>query len=377
MEINQENQPKIICGKVDKGVLFSVIFLTVIGALMILSASSIRALQNYGDLYYFFRRQLIFIVTGLIFMFIFSHINYRNYLYHSRKLILLSLGMLVVVLIPAFGISIHGSRRWLNFGFFNFQPSEFTKLAVVIYISSFIYRKKTQIKSFSQGILPPMIVVSAMFFLISQQPDMGTAVTLFIVAILLLIIGGVKISHLFIIGMPGSTLLIYYITSASYRMNRILTFLDPWRDPRGAGYHIIQSLLALGSGGITGVGPGGSRQKFLYLPEPGTDFIFAIIGEELGLIGAAGVVLLFAYLTYSGIKISINAPDIFGSMLAAGLTLMIIIQVFINIGAVTALLPVTGITLPFISYGGSSLLIMMISTGILLNISRYEIAEGE
>lgn len=377
MDRAAKNQEQLKTGSAHKGILLAVIMLTSVGILMILSASSIRALQDYGDLFYFFRRQLIFIVSGFFLMFIFSHIDYRRYLRHSRKLVLFSLILLLLVLFPVFGETVHGSRRWLNLGFFNFQPSEFTKLAVVIYLSSYICRKERRLQSFKQGILPPMIVVSTMFVLISLQPDMGTAITLFLVAILLLILGGIKLTHLFVIGLPGSIFLAYYITRADYRINRILTFIDPWRDPRGAGYHIIQSLLALGSGGITGVGPGGSRQKFLYLPEPGTDFIFAIIGEELGFLGASFVIILFAYLAYAGIKISLNAPDLFGSILASGITIMIIVQVFVNIGAVTSLLPVTGITLPFISYGGSSLLIMMTAVGILLNISRYDSAEGD
>ena len=377
MKRKDETQKKLKAGSINKGLFIVVVILSSIGVLMILSASSIRALQDYGDIYYFFRRQLIFIVAGFFLMFVFSQIYYRNYLYHSRKLVLLSLFLLLLVLFPAFGVTIQGSRRWINLGIFNFQPSEFTKLAIVIYLSSFVCRKEKRIQSFSQGIIPPMIVVTTMFILISLQPDMGTAITLFMVAILILIVGGIKIKHLFLIGLPGSVFLVYYITTADYRINRILTFIDPWKDPRGAGYHIIQSLLALGSGGITGVGPGGSRQKFLYLPEPGTDFIFAIIGEELGFLGTAFVIVLFGYLTYTGIKISLNAPDLFGSMLASGITIMIIVQVFVNIGAVTSLLPVTGITLPFISYGGSSLLIMMTAVGILLNISRYEQVEGD
>ncbi len=377
MKRKDETQKKLKAGSINKGLFIVVVILSSIGVLMILSASSIRALQDYGDIYYFFRRQLIFIVAGFFLMFVFSQIYYRNYLYHSRKLVLLSLFLLLLVLFPAFGVTIQGSRRWINLGIFNFQPSEFTKLAIVIYLSSFVCRKEKRIQSFSQGIIPTMFVVTTMFILISLQPDMGTAITLFMVAILILIVGGIKIKHLFLIGLPGSVFLVYYITTADYRINRILTFIDPWKDPRGAGYHIIQSLLALGSGGITGVGPGGSRQKFLYLPEPGTDFIFAIIGEELGFLGTAFVIVLFGYLTYTGIKISLNAPDLFGSMLASGITIMIIVQVFVNIGAVTSLLPVTGITLPFISYGGSSLLIMMTAVGILLNISRYEQVEGD
>ena len=356
---------------VDRGLLVTVLILVSIGLLMILSASSIRAIQDYNDAYFFFRRQLSFAGIGLLCMLFFSRIDYHNYLKHSRKIVLIALFLLIIVLIPGVGQTAGGSRRWLDLGFFNFQTSEFAKLAVAIYVSSFISRKDDRIKTLVRGVIPPMIVVSSMFLLIALQPDFGTAFTIFAAAILMLIVGGIRIFHLGVVGTPVVIFMFYYITSATYRMNRVLTFFDPWRDPRGSGYHIIQSLMALGTGGLLGVGPGNSRQKFLYLPEPGTDFIFAIIGEEMGLLGAAAVIILFGYLAYRGIRISLDAPDVFGSLLASGLIIIIIIQTFINIAAVTNIMPVTGITLPFISYGGSSLLMMMTAAGILLNISRH------
>ncbi len=367
----EKNQDEEVNNKpVDKILVGSVIVLVSVGLLMILSASSIRAIHEHNDAYYYFRRQTIFALAGTAIMFIFSRVDYRIYLKYSRRLVLTALGLLILVLIPGVGRTAHGARRWLDLGLFDFQPSELAKLVSIIYISSFIYRKNNRIKSFFMGILPPMIVVTAIFLLVAYQPDLGTGITIFAAAITLLIIGGMRFRHLLLIALPGNAFLIFYITRASYRLERIMTFIDPWRDPQGAGYHIIQSLMALGAGGITGVGPGGSRQKFLYLPEPGTDFIYAILGEELGFIGAAIVLILFLIIGWRGALISRRAPDLFGSMLAAGITVMICLQAIINIGAVTSLLPVTGITLPFISYGGSSLLIMLVSVGILLNVSR-------
>ncbi len=360
---------------IDKILVLTVLMLLSFGLIMILSASSIKSMQEYGDIYFFFRRQLKFAGAGLAVMFFLSRLDYHFYLRHSRKIVFFSLFLLLAVYFPGLGVAAGGSRRWIDLGFINFQPSELTKLAAVIYLSSFIYRKKNFIKSFWKGVFPPMIIISAMFFLVTNQPDLGTAVAIFATSLLLLIIGGMKFSHLLVIGLPGSLILIYYLTAASYRVERLTSFFDPWSEPRGAGYHVIQSLMAIGSGGLTGLGPGNSLQKFLYLPEPATDFIFAIIGEEMGFIGAFILILLFILLTYRGIVIALEAPDLFGSMLAVGITVMISLQIFINIGAATALMPVTGITLPFISYGGSSLLIMMSSIGILLNISRFESPE--
>jgi len=359
----QQNNPDFI-------LLTACLILLGFGLMMIMSASSIRAYSVYGDPLFFFRRQLIYAGIGLVSLLLFSRIDYHLFFRHSKKILVLAIVLLVLVLLPDVGRKVGGSRRWLTFYFFNFQPSEFAKLAVVIYLAGFIKRKGEKITSFKEGLMPALLVVLGFFFLIVSQPDLGTALNIFGVAIFLLILGGVLLRHLFLLTLPGAAFLFYYINSAHYRLLRVQTFFDPWTDPRGTGYHIIQSLFAFGSGGLTGVGPGNSRQKFLYLPEPGTDFIFAIIGEEFGLIGALLVLFLFAVIAYRGTVITLTAPDIFGSLLAAGVTAMIIIQALINIGAVTSLIPVTGITLPFISYGGSSLIISLTSIGILLNISR-------
>ncbi len=346
------------------------LILILIGLIMIMSASGVRAYNLYGNAHYFFTRQLTFALVGLLIMIIASMIDYNIYFRNSKIIIALGFLLLILVLLPGIGKTTGGATRWIYLGFFNFQPSEAIKIAIIIYISSYISRKSGKIQDFKKGILPVFIVISLSAFLIMQQPDMGTAVNIIGFSFIILLVGGMRIKHLFGLSIPGLLIMGYYISSAPYRLSRVQTFLNPWKDPRGTGYHIIQSLLALGSGGLTGVGPGNSRQKFLYLPEPGTDFIFAILGEEFGLIGGGLVIILFGLFAYRGVLIALNAKDLFGSLLAVGITSMIIIQVLINIGAVTSLLPVTGITLPFISYGGSSLLISLYSVGILLNISR-------
>ncbi len=355
---------------IDFPLFIITLILILVGLIMIMSASGVRAYNIYGNAHYFFSRQLVFALVGLVIMFVASKIDYN--IYHRNSKLILSLGfiLLIAVLIPGIGRTAGGATRWISFGIFDFQPSEAIKIALIIYIASFISRKSAKIEDFKKGILPVVIIIVCAAILIMQQPDMGTAVNITGFSFIILLVGGMRFKHLFGLSIPGILLMWYYISSAPYRLNRIQTFLNPWKDPRGTGYHIIQSLLALGSGGLTGVGPGNSRQKFLYLPEPGTDFIFAILGEEFGLIGAGFVIILFGLFAYRGVLISLNSKDLFGSLLAVGITSMIIIQVLINISAVTSLLPVTGITLPFISYGGSSLLISLYAVGILLNISR-------
>lgn len=353
----------------DLVIIVSIVTLLMIGLVMILSASSVRSYTMFGDSFYFFKRQLISASIGLIFMVITMCIDYHIYQRYSRLILLLTLVLLGAVLIPGIGQVKGGSRRWLGFGFAGFQPSTAAKLGVVVYLSQYFSKKKDRITSFWQGVLPALIVLIIVFVLILLEPDLGTAVTIGATFFVLLFVAGVKFSHLTFLGISGFGAVLYFIFSSEYRRERFTAFIDPWQDPLDSGYHIIQSLLALGTGGVFGVGLGNSKQKFLYLPEPGTDFIFSVLGEELGFIGVLFVIILYLLFCWRGIRTAYRAPDMFGTMLATGLTSMIIIQVFINIGVVTASIPVTGITLPFISYGGSSLVIMLTGVGILLNIS--------
>ncbi|MGM0602486.1 MAG: putative lipid II flippase FtsW [Bacillota bacterium] len=355
----------------DLMLIFIVMTLIVIGLIMILSASSIKAQDYYGDNFYFFKNQIKYLIIGLLFMFLAFKIDYNIIKRAAPLIILFALLLLAVVLIPSIGKTVGGSRRWLSLGPISGQPSEFAKLAVIIYLAAYFDSENNDIKNFLKGLLPPLVIIGIIFFLILLEPDLGTAVMIAAISLVIIFAAGIKYRHLFVLGVIAGPMLFYFVYSKPYRWERMLAFIDPWKDPLDTGYHIIQSLLALGSGGIFGVGPGGSHQKFLYLPEPGTDFIFAVLGEEFGLIGTFIVLVLFFLFAWRGLKIAVNAQDVFSSLLAVGITSFIVLQAVLNIGVATAALPVTGITLPFISYGGSSLVIILISIGLLLNVSRY------
>ncbi len=357
---------------IDYMLLFAVLTLLVIGIIMIFSASSIRGEDLFNDSYYFLKKQLIFAVIGLIAMLAAIKVDYYFFKRHAKLILLFSIVLLVLVLIPGIGRKVGGSRRWLGIGSLGGQPSAVAKLALVIYIAQFYTRKNNLIKNFKKGILPILIVSGIIFLLVLLEPDLGTATLLLALVFIILFANGAKIWHLLgltTVSIPG---IFFIIFQEPYRKERFLAFLDPWADPLDTGYHIIQSLLALGSGGLFGVGLGNSHQKFLYLPEPGTDFIFAIIGEELGFLATLLVVLLYLVIAWKGLKISYNTNDRFGSILAMGITVMIVVQAMLNIAVVTASVPITGITLPFISYGGSSLILFLFSVGILLNISKNQ-----
>jgi cell division protein FtsW len=354
-------------------IFFVVVTLLIIGLIMILSASSIRSYSLYDDSYYLFKHQLIWSFIGILAMIFFMNLDYYIYEKYAKFIIIFSIIALILVLIPGIGHLAGGSRRWIGFGSFKVQSSELAKLGIVIYLAKYLASKQERLKSFFKGIIPPLIILSIIFALILMEPDLGTSITIAGTFFIMLFASGVKFSHLFILSSAAVPLIFLFIFSEQYRKERFLAFLNPWKDPMDTGYHIIQSLLALGSGGIFGVGLGNSRQKFLYLPEPGTDFIFAVLGEELGLLGTILVLSLFFLFTWRGLKISLAVPDMFGSMLAIGLTSMVTLQALINIGVVSSSIPITGITLPFISYGGASLVIMLSGVGILLNISKHTI----
>lgn len=364
--MEDKNRPDVI-------IIFVIVTLLLIGLIMILSASSITSYNLFGDSFFFFKRQLISAVIGLGAMIFFMNIDYRIYKRFSKLILLLTIVILIAVLIPGIGQVAGGSRRWIGIGPLGVQPSELAKLGAVIYLSHYLSRKKDKLRSFMQGVAPPLIILVIIFGLIIMEPDLGTAATIAGTFFIMFFAAGMNLFHLSALGTIGFLSMLYFIFSAEYRRERLFAFINPWSDPLDSGYHIIQSLLALGSGGLFGVGLGNSRQKFLYLPEPGTDFIFSVLGEEFGFIGTLLVLTLYVLLGWRGLKVSLSVPDIFGSMLAIGITSMIILQAFINIGVVTSSIPVTGITLPFISYGGSSLVIMLSGVGVLLNISRHRV----
>lgn len=351
-------------------VLFVAVFtLAGVGLAMSYSASAVYATRVFGDSFYFLKRQMIWSILGLAALFIFQGIDYREYVKHTKVMLLVSAVLLIAVLIPGLGSSAKGSSRWLSIGPANIQPSEFVKLAVVIYLVK-IYSSETKENHVIQ-LLVPMIVLAFIFILVMLQPDFGTAMDLLVISVFILFVSGFPLLYillLFMVSIPMFYLLIYQV---SYRWDRVLAYVNPWNDRYGIGYHVIQSFTAFKKGGLLGVGLGFGTQKIARLPEPHTDFIFAVIAEETGLIGTVSLALLFCFVFWRGTLIALHAPDDFGRLLALGLSLLITVQAFINMGVVSGALPTTGIPLPFISYGGSSLLANMIAAGILLNISRY------
>ncbi len=342
-----------------------------IGLIMVYSASAIWATYKFDDTFFFAKRQLLFAGVGIVAMLVIMNIDYWNWRRWAKPLVIICFILLLIVLIPGVGTLRNGSRSWIGVGAFSIQPSEFMKLAMIVFLAKFLSEKQKYITSFKKGLAPSLGLVFLAFGLIMLQPDLGTGTVMVGTCIAMIFIAGARISHFVGLGMLGVAGFIGLIISAPYRMKRITSFLDPWQDPLGSGFQIIQSLYAIGPGGLFGLGLGQSRQKFFYLPEPQTDFIFAILSEELGFIGGSLVILLFSLLLWRGIRIALGAPDLFGAFLAVGIIIMIAIQVMINIGVVTGLMPVTGITLPFLSYGGSSLTLMLMAVGVLLNISRY------
>lgn len=359
--------------QVDKTLLTVVMILLVFGLVMISSAGVIYSETRFADEYYFFKHQLFFgVIPGLLSLYIFSRVDYHFWKKVSVPLFFVSLIFLILVFVPGIGTKIYGASRWIQLGPFSFQPSEMAKLSIIIYLAAWLESRGThRVKDFIEGFLPFLGIMALIGFLIIKQPDMGTLGVITLTSISIFFISGASLKHIFSLGALGAFFLWLLIKIEPYRFNRIATFLDRGFDPQGIGYQINQALLAIGSGGIFGVGLGHSRQKFNYLPEPVGDSIFAIIGEELGMIGAFTLVVLIVLLALRGIKIAKNAPDIFGRLLATGIIMWIVIQAFINISANVALIPLTGVPLPFISYGGTSLVFLMSAMGIMLNISKH------
>lgn len=357
--------------KLDRGLLYAFFALIVFGLIMIASAGISYSRTRFGDEYFFLKRQLIGVSIGLVVMYLTQKINYNFWKKISVPLFGLSIILLILVFIPGIGSRIYGASRWLQLGPISFQPAEMLKLAMILYLATWLESKKEKVADFSEGLIPFSIILMFVSFLLIKQPDVGTLGVVVLTSIAIFFISGSKISHMFLMGSIGIAALFTLIKVESYRMDRLMVFLHPELDPRGIGYQINQALLAIGSGGFWGVGLGESMQKFNYLPEPVGDSIFAIIGEELGMFGCLVLVGLFAIVVMRGIHIAKNAPDDFSRLTAIGIVSWIFFQFFINIGAITGLLPLTGIPLPFISYGGTSIIFLMASVGILFNISKH------
>lgn len=353
------------------------IFLTVLtllglGTIMVFSAGSPHAYTYLnGDTYYFLKKQLIYVGLGMCGMFVTMNIDYRKLGKISPILLLVSMGLLGLVCIPGIGISLNGARRWLGFGGFTIQPSEFAKISVILFFSYSVSKRQKELKSFKQGLLPYLLVLGVIAGLLLLEPHLSGTIIIGLVAFIILFVGGAKISHFVMLGLPVVAALVALVLTSEYRLKRLISFMDPWKDIQGTGWQIVQSLYAIGSGGVFGRGLGKSLQKFLYIPEPYNDFIFAVYAEELGFVGVLVVLALFTIFFWRGVKVATHARDLFGSLLAMGITCWIMVQMIINILVVTSSMPVTGMPLPFFSYGGTSLIFLLSGIGILLNISRY------
>ena len=348
--------------------LIIVTIMALYGIIMIYSASSVWAQYKFNDAFHFAKYQFIFFIISFLCMLIVKKIDYNLYKKHSNKILLLSLILLILVLIPGIGTLRNGSRSWFKIGPFGLQPSEIAKVSLIIFLSKYLEKNQNNLSNIKKSILPVLGIIFLFFGLIMLEPDFGTGMVIVLSLMLILFISGVKLKFFASLGILGILGIAGLIIIAPYRLKRIISFLNPWSDPLGSGYQIIQSLYAIGPASLLGLGFGKSIQKQFYLPEPQTDFIFAIICEEFGIVGAISVIALFISLFYIILKISLKQNNLFAKYLSFGLGIQIILQGTLNLCVVTSLIPVTGVTLPFFSYGGSSLLVSMISIGIILNI---------
>ena len=352
-------------------IMYLVTTLLVIGIIMIYSTSSARTTEGAGSMNIIFLKHVAWIIIAITGMLIMMKTDYHYLQRYSMVIFIVALAGLAVVLIPEIGAKINGSRRWIRVGVFGYQPSEFAKLAMIIFMSGYIVKNREKMATFAKGFVVPIILIGVVSLLILKEPDFGTAIFVTVVSFILLMAGGTRIIYV-IFTLIASIPHIYQILNKipTYQHNRLLAFLDPWKDPMGIGYQIIQSWIALGSGGIAGLGLGESRQKLFFLPMSDNDFIFSIIGEEFGFIGTTCIIIMFALFAWQGMRICKAAPDAFGFFLALGITASIALQAAINVAVVTGSIPTKGLPLPFISTGGSSILLSLLGVGILLNIAR-------
>ncbi|HWH77145.1 MAG TPA: putative lipid II flippase FtsW [Candidatus Binatus sp.] len=355
---------------IDKWMLVSVLALLALGMTMVLSTSYLYSQERYADGTYFFRKQLIAMGAGAILLIACSLLPSALYRRFAYPLLALTFIVLIVVLIPGIGANRGGARRWIMLPGFAFQPSELAKLAVVVYLAHSMAKKEQMIRTFSVGVLPHLIVAGAFAVVLLLEPDFGSVLILTMLLYFMLFIGGVRVHHLLATGLMALPLLIFIMMRAEYRLRRLMSFLDPWSDAAGSGFHVIQSLIAFGSGQMWGRGLGESRQKLFYLPEAHTDFVYSVIGEELGLLGALMVLFLFGVIVMRGFRLTAKIEEPFDQYLAFGLTVLLGLQALIHMGVVMGLMPTKGLVLPFISYGGSAMVINLMEAGILLGLSR-------
>jgi cell division protein FtsW len=359
----------------DMTILLLAVVLTCFGVVMVYSSSSIMAAKRFGDGLYFLKRQGMYAVLGFALMAAVMRIDYH----HLRRLVipffLCCAVLLVAVLIPGVGTHAGGAARWIRLPGFSIQPAELAKLGLILYMAHSLAKKREKIKSFKLGFIPYMVVLALLLFLMLLQPDLGGALTLGAVAMVMLLVAGTRLSYLMSVVILAVPFLYFAVMNVTYRRKRILAFLNPWEDPTNTGFQIIQSWIAFGTGGLIGNGLGEGKQKLFYLPEAHTDFIFSVVGEELGFAGVLVIAAMFLVLVMRGMRAALGAPDDFGRYLAFGVTLLLGLEAFVNMAVVMGMLPTKGLALPFLSYGGTSLLTTLLAVGILLNISSQ--ASGE
>lgn len=357
--------------KIDYALLIDILLLVIFGLLYVYSASNVSASYRYDDAFYFVKRQALFVVIGLIIMYFMTKIDIEKIKKYTKYIFFGCLILLILVLIPGIGLVRGGARSWIGIGIFSIQPAEFMKIGLILVLAKYLSEYHEELKSFKNFIIL-LILIGLVFGIILLQPDFGTGLVIVAGSFLLLFISGVPLKYFMLLIGLGMLGLVFLIISEPYRMQRILAFLDPWSDPLGSGFQGIQSLFAISPSGIFGLGFNKSMQKHFFLPEPQNDFIFAIITEELGLFGGITLILAYLFILIKAINISSKVSDPYKAFLALGLGISLFIQVFINISVVIGILPITGITLPIVSYGGSSLIITLMSLGLLLNISKYQ-----
>jgi len=361
--------------KSDQTLFVATLLLVCLSVVMVYSASAVVAMERYQQPYLFLTKQLMWATLGLAFMWLVMRVDYR--IYREPVFIWSCLGVVALCLVAVmFSAPVNNARRWFSVGGLGIQPSELAKLAAIFFIADMLERRMHRINELGYGLLPIGIVVGGLVGLILIEPDFGTAMTLAVIAAVMVFAAGLNYTYVFGTILLGAPLIAAVAMSADYRRRRLLSFLNPWEDPLGDGFQIIQSLIAVGTGGVSGKGLMNGVQKLFYLPEPHTDFIFSVISEELGLIGATLVVICFAVIAWRGLRVALRAPDSFGAFLALGLTTMVAVQAFMNMSVVLSLMPTKGIPLPLVSFGGSSLLINLMGMGILLNVSQHASTEA-
>jgi cell division protein FtsW len=354
----------------DRILILLAIILIAIGVGMIYSASAVMAQKRFGDSAYFLKRQMLWLAVGIVLLVVFARTDLKTMRKWTGPLLVIGVIGLILVLIPPIGVSVKGARRWLKLGTLTVQPAELIKVGVVLYLAHYLARKGERVEDLRTGFMPPMILVGAILAMIVVEPDLGTAAVIGLVTLGVLFVGGARLGHLALLALAALPVLYVLIFRVGYRRQRMMSFLDPWTDPEGTGFQVIQSFLALGGGGPFGMGLGQGRQKLFFLPEPHTDFVLSMVGEELGFFGTTAIMILLALFVVKGFMISMAAEEPFGRNLAFGVTFMVAFHTLINVGVITGLLPTKGLPLPFLSYGGSSLVVNLIGTGMLIAVSR-------